>query len=305
MNALVMTAASEGQSGALNGLPVVTGGTEMAPMAVFAFGNSAIEVVSGAIACGQEWLGMAPTVWRLDVAGQGGGDMEGSLGAMNSFRQQLTLFCAEVAAREGHWQRYRQGNGYGEAAGLDLWTVVDLWQRGVESGRRAGERRGTQVLQALQMMDVVAWQRLRVAIRPRVLLLTRPDDQESLEGCRQRLEAMAPEPYWVVGLAEAAEATQMVTQKAALTVAALLWGGAPVTATTETVGRKAARYYAVGAGVHAWPTAELQQALGLWGGEKGGAVQQAPLVDQGHEGQGRVVTRRWQMGHDQRSCLDR
>jgi hypothetical protein len=263
MNGLVMTAADEGQRAPMNGLPVVTGSPGMASTVVFAFGDRAIEAVSGAIELGQQWWGAAPMVWRLDVAGQSGGEREGHRGVMGSLRQQLSLLCAEVAAaRDERWQRNHQGNGYGEAAVLALWVVVDLGGAETESGRCVGERRGVQALQALQMMDVVAWQRLQVAIRPRVLLLAQPGDQESLDGCRQRLEVMAPEPYWVVGLAaEAAEATQRVGQS----VATLFWGGAPLATTTEMLGRKAARYYVVGSGARTLPTIQLQQAVGLWG----------------------------------------
>lgn len=245
MNTMVMMRAAAEENQAFGGLSVAEWGP--APLVIFTAGAGAATVVSAALATGQAWLGATPTVWRLAYPRQDDHCQKGETAATAGLRQQLTLLCAAVAAERGVVTRGRNGNGSTGAA-LPLWLVLDLASSGAAMA---------QGLQMLQMMDVVAWQRLQVAVRPQVLLLVKAGDQRALDDCRQRLAVMAPEPYWVVGAA--------ANQQTATIAAALFWGCGPTTVQPAAFPPSPVHHYAVGASAYPLPVAQLQQTVALWG----------------------------------------
>lgn len=263
---LMMTTQAEGYDGAANGAPVCGYGEAMEPMLIFTVGERAATLVTAALTQGGTWLGAAPPVWRLDVPLPQGGYFEQTEAVMAGLRQQLSTLCATVAAERGQSvQLHNPGGLNGKGAALSLWVVVDLTGKGKELGRPsgAGGRSGgpaEAALQLLQMMDVVAWQRLQVAVRPQVLLVAQAGDQRGLDECRQRLEVMAPTPYFVVGVTEDGVGAAGAPQ-AAESVAALLWGAPALTADSAHFLPVHVRYYAVGAAVWPLPTAALRQVL--------------------------------------------
>lgn len=261
MKTMMMTAVGEGQEGAMGGAPVGSGGMAT-PILVFTVGERAAMAVSAAIEVGQPWWGAPLPMWRLDVPSQGRHE---EVGASAGLRQQLTMLCADVAAAGG----YRRGTPTGvprhrQPAPLPLWLVLDLTETGNGNGGTVGTRRGAQALQVLQLMDVVAWQRLQVAVRPQVLLLVKAGDQRALEECRQRLEVMAPEPYWVIGLTTE-EIGAAVSRRAATIAAALLGGNVPAAERPDPFPVRPIRHFAVGASAYPLPVAQVQQAVALWG----------------------------------------
>lgn len=241
------------------GGPAYGRGPVAPPTLLITMGAQAAAVASAALESGQPWWGMPSSCRRLDLPLYTG-TLDARDSAVAGLRQQLTMLCADLAADDGplaHAPQDRAASG--RPVALSLWLLLDLTEGDNETGSTAG----AQALQVLQLLDVVAWQRLQVAVRPQVLLLARAGDQQSLDACRQRLEVMAPDPYWVIGLPEAG-ADDRVHQAAATTAAVLLWGAPPLTRLDAPFLPKPARYYAVGAGVHAFPTAALSQTLALW-----------------------------------------
>ena len=232
------------------------------PLLLFTVGEQATALVNTALALGEQWWGAPLPVLRLDVPQASGNGYGSGVSMTAGVRQQLTMLCAALVA-SGQPSPLSNGNGHGHAIVLRLWLVIDLRAVGNGASPGVGAKQGAQAAQILQMLDVVAWQRLQGTVRPRILLLAHPGDQQRLDECRQQLEVMAPEAYFVLGLT-AEEKAAGSWQKAATTAAALFWGAAPLPTAAPARLPKPVRYYAVGAGGYTLPTAGLQQTLALW-----------------------------------------
>lgn len=231
------------------------------PALLLAIGPTAEQVAEQAAAVSAQWLSITPPLWRLATM-----PAEPAERSLLNLRRQISTICTEIATRTAATEAWRSSAPAQAQTTLQVWLLLELPddEAGgeVEISTAAVEAHIGWALQSLQLLDVVAWQQLRLALTPQCLLLLNTAHHHRLTHCR-RLATMLPAPFYLMGWQAPEAATTAWQERAATTLAALLW-------TDELTAHKPApvvawqpAYYTVGATAWLPPTAAIKRLLAL------------------------------------------
>lgn len=262
MHAMMMAEPRERNSVPTGETPLAIPFTPLRPALLLAIGPAAEQVAEEAAAVSAQWLSITPPLWRLTTM-----PAEPAERSLLNLRRQLSTICTEIATQTAATEAWRSGGAPAAAqATLQVWLLLELPGAAADGEAEAStavvEARIGWALQSLQLLDVAAWQQLRLALTPQCLIIANTAHHHLLPHCR-RLDTILPRPFYLVGWQAQEAATTAWQERAAAALAALLWTDEFTAHKPAPVAAWQPAYYTVGATAWLPPTAAIKRLLAL------------------------------------------
>ena len=191
-------------------------------------------------AIGATWLAVPPIVHQVAIGADG---------------EQPWALAANGGAKS---------NGQPAMGALLSWLLLDLYvDQSPALATAVVDQRITWARQQVQRLAVAAYRTHGDNVAIPLLILADPARPADLESCRRRLAPLTGGPFYLLGADQETVATAAWQQRAATSLAALLWANLPAPPDIPPAATAPAQFYTVGAASAPLPTTPLIRTLAL------------------------------------------
>jgi hypothetical protein len=171
-------------------------------------------------------------------------------------------------------------NGQPGLGALSSWLLLDLWvDQAPALATAVVDQRITWARQQVQRLAVAAYRTHGDSVTIPLLILADPARPADLDSCRRRLAPLTGGPFYLLGADQETVTTAVWQQRAATTLAALLWANLPAPPSVSKEATAPAQFYTVGAVSEALPTTPLIRMLALLTAQEAVQARLAPPDD--------------------------